>query len=86
MIFETEDFRITHQPKTLKESYRVTLYVKGENPSVTGDIIARATTGERWVVVNHADNLLSIAPLEKGNLPQDMVGAWGIKLHAHIEK
>ena len=84
MIFETENFRITKQGTEIKPSYRVTLEVKGANPAVTGDVISRATTGERWLVLESAENKVFVASM--GGMPVDMVGSWGIKEHYKVEK
>jgi hypothetical protein len=84
MIFEVEEYRITKQGTEIPPTYRVTLEVKGANPAVTGDVISRATTGERWFVLESAENKVFVSSM--GSLPLDMVGSWGIKEHYKLEK
>ena len=85
MIFEVEDYFISNQQDKGRANYRVTLTVKGENPVLMGDFIVRATSGDKWFVLNVVKQKVFISGLGN-NIPIDMIGTWKTREHPKLEE
>jgi hypothetical protein len=84
MIFEVIDYRITQ-----REPYRVTVEIHPDSssPPVQGDVIAKATTGHRFVVLMKVkEYTFVIVPYSNtDSMPHNFNGSWESKLNAKME-
>ena len=85
MVFEVIDYRITQS-----QPYRVTVTIHPDSssPPIQGDVIAKALTGQRFVVLNKVkDDTFVIVPYSNAeSMPHNFNGVWESKLNAKFEK
>ncbi len=85
MIFKVTSYTITEQQATAPQpTYKLDLHSENHGV-VAGDCVARATTGNEFIVLGVKGDLITVVA-KTGKFKWDILGSWSTKEHYKIEQ